>query len=105
MHDLRTLYTEISTLIDEVERVPAPSRADVERTLTDGYAHAHALEARRWRLERRIGELALDADADARRKTAELADLAAGVERATGELETLRGLLATLRDRAAAAAA
>ena len=36
----------------------APTLARMEDTLTEGYAQALALEAERWRLERRIGEVA-----------------------------------------------
>ena len=36
----------------------APSLDHLEHTLTDGYAGALALEAERWRIERRIADVA-----------------------------------------------
>ena len=52
--------------IAELLRMPedgtgAPSLDTIETTLTDGYAEALALEAERWRIERRLGEVARDA--------------------------------------------
>jgi hypothetical protein len=49
--------------IDELLASPATTEepdvlAQIERTLTDGYAHALSLEAERVRLERRMAELA-----------------------------------------------
>ncbi len=50
---LATLTHEIEELLD-ASTSPSPER--VEDTLTTGYARALELEARRTRLERRIGE-------------------------------------------------
>src|SRR4029079_11004482 len=47
--------------IDELLAGPAEEPASLallERTLTDGYAYALALESERWRLEQRMSELA-----------------------------------------------
>ena len=49
--------------LDELLNAPttgasAPSLACMEDALTEGYAKALALEAERWRLERRLGEVA-----------------------------------------------
>jgi hypothetical protein len=41
--------------IEELLSADAPLLARVEDTLTEGYARAPAIEAERWRLERRIG--------------------------------------------------
>ena len=73
----------------------APSIDTIETTLTDGYAAALALEAERWRIERRLGEVARDADAaeDVR----ELARLSERLETADGELAGLRSLLRKLQ--------
>ena len=54
---------ELLEQIDELLAEPAPkeepaSLAYLERTLTDGYAYALELESERWRLERRMSELA-----------------------------------------------
>ena len=77
--------------------VGSPSIDTVELTLTDGYAAALALEAERWRIERRLGEVARDADdaADVR----EFARLSERLETADGELAGLRSLLRGLQAR------
>jgi hypothetical protein len=75
----------------------APSIDTVELTLTDGYAAALALEAERWRIERRLDEVARAADdaEDAR----EFARLSERLETADGELAGLRALLRRLQAR------
>jgi hypothetical protein len=75
----------------------APSLDQVESKLTDGYAEALALDAERWRIERRLGEVAREAgeEADAR----ELAQLSERLETADGELARLRPLLGNLQAR------
>jgi ABC-type phosphate transport system auxiliary subunit len=76
----------------------APSIDTIESTLTDGYAAALALEAERWRIERRLGEVARDADeVTAHSVTAELAQLSRRLETADGELAGLRSLLHRLQ--------
>jgi hypothetical protein len=89
-----------SVLIDDIHELLALQPGDtaldrLEETLTAGYAHALALEAEAWRLERRLGLAARDVD-DAE-ETARLAKLLAAVER---DLSHLRTLLGSLRDRA-----
>ena len=44
--------------IEDLLTAESPTLARVEDTLTEGYARALAIEAERWRLERRIGEVA-----------------------------------------------
>jgi len=81
----------------------APTLARMEDTLTVGYAQALALEAERWRLERRLGEVARTvggADPDVSRFAEELVLLAKRLTSADGELANLRALLGSLRDRA-----
>ena len=91
--------------IAELLRMPetgagAPSLDTIEATLTDGYAEALALEAERWRLERRLGEVARDAgDVSAHSVAAELAELSGRLETADGELTRLRSLLRNLQVR------
>jgi len=81
--------------------VGAPSIDTIESTLTDGYAAALALEAERWRIERRLGEVARDArEVEAHSVAAELADLSERLETADGELAGLRSLLRSLQARA-----
>jgi hypothetical protein len=88
--------------ITELLRTPecgagAPSLDAVESKLTDGYAEALALDAERWRIERRLGEVARDVgdEADAR----EVARLSERLETTDGELERLRSLLRNLQAR------
>jgi recombinational DNA repair ATPase RecF len=71
---------------------------DLERTLTDGYAHALALESERMRLERRRGALLGDGRID--EQTTELGALTTRIAEADERLEELRELLDTLRRRA-----
>jgi chromosome segregation ATPase len=101
-----TILQEISSLLAESESESGrgrPSLAAIENTLTAGYARALELEAERWRLERRIGQLAPRLDEqDAVPGAEELARLARRAARTDGELQRLRSLLATLRARASA---
>ena len=78
----------------------APTLARMEDALTEGYAQALALEAERWRIERRLGEVARSADtADASGFAAELSSLATRLRSADGELTRLRCLLGSLHER------
>jgi len=78
----------------------APSLAHMEDTLTEGYAHALALEAERWRLERRLGEAAHElAGPSVPRLADEIASLAKRLRSADGELSELRMLLGSLHKR------
>ena len=97
-----TLFDEISQLLAApADGADAPPLARLEDTLTAGYARALALEAERWRLERRIGEVAAALqDESSELRTDEIAKLAARLSDADGELSRLRGLLSTLRVRA-----
>ena len=55
------IQDEIRTLLDSPPAgAEAPTIDDIEHTLTAGYATALALEAERWRLERRIAEVAAE---------------------------------------------
>jgi chromosome segregation ATPase len=93
--------SEHDNLLAEIRAQLADSGRDlaqVERTLTDGYAHALALEAERLRLLRRLGSLAatLEGD-DLAGKTKELSSLARQIEEHNGVLTQLRELLEELR--------
>ena len=107
MDDVRTLLNEIDALIAEAALGdPPPSVARIERTLTDGYARALAIEGERARIERRIAALAEELDgAGTDAKTRELATLSQRLRAAGEELSALRELLAALRRTAAAARA
>ncbi len=103
--DFATLCRQLDALIEAPPAGDASGRADVERTLTDGYASAMKLEAERLRLERRIGEVAAQVSVENRgAKTEELADLSLKLSEASGDLDRLRALLAQARSRASAAA-
>jgi len=79
----------------------APTLAYMEDTLTEGYARALALEAERWRVERRLGEVARTLDGpDVSSFAEEVTALATRLTHADGELKQLRALLGSLHDRA-----
>jgi hypothetical protein len=79
----------------------APSLARMEDTLTDGYAQALALEAERWRLERRLAEVAhAVGSSDGSNLAEELSAISGRLNAADGELTTLRTMLGTLHERA-----
>src|SRR2546421_6115028 len=91
------LYEQISTLIS----TPTRDLERIERTLTDGYAHALSLEAENWRLEKRIGEVAQGLQrGDTADKVDELSTLARRVDGNVGNLAELRSRLADLRRHA-----
>jgi hypothetical protein len=103
-HAKDTILEEISSLLAEAEsgRGEAPLAA-IEDRLTEGYARVLQLEAERWRLERRIGDLASGLDqGDAGADKNELARLSRHAARTDRELTRIRGLLASLRTRASA---
>jgi predicted nucleic acid-binding Zn-ribbon protein len=98
-------------MIDEIrDLLTAPRPADatsflerLDATLTAGYAHALQLEAERWRLERRIGEVAGKIVDDKNElDTDELASLARQLTAANQAIASLRTLLTSLRDRRSA---
>jgi hypothetical protein len=92
------LREEITDLLRMPENgAGAPSLDAIESTLTTGYAEALALEARRFRIERRLGEVARDADDAAHVR--EFARLSKCLETADGELARLRSLLGNLQAR------
>ena len=99
----------IPALLDEIDELlaePTPSEepatlARLERTLTDGYAHALSLEAERLRLERRMSELAGELhDGNREQKAEELVQVSRRISRAGDEIDHLRTTLAELRARA-----
>ena len=101
--DDQHLLDAISALLAPAGAPGDPSLAEIEYTLTSGYARAHALEAEQIRLDRKIAEVtALLAAEGAARHGADLTALTARKTSAAGELKRLRGLLRALRDRAAA---
>lgn len=96
------LFEEIRKLLDAPAcGDDAPELAELEHTLTSGYACALALEAERWRLERRLSEVAAAlGDGSGKLGASEIGAIAKRLSAADGELTRLRGLLGPLRDRA-----
>ena len=83
-------------------RGQAPSLRELEHVLTTGYASAHALEAERWRLQRRVTELAggVRAGGDVQLHASDLAGAADRISEVERELDVLRPLLVAVRRRA-----
>lgn len=103
--DFSTLCGELDALIEGPPPHDEAAQARLERTLTDGYARAHSLEAEQLRIERRISKLASEmSDRDRERKADELAELSLQLSRASVDLRQLRGLLAAARRHTSAAA-
>ena len=98
------IHDEIRHLLDApTAGAGAPTLAAMEHTLTAGYAEALTLEAERWRIERRISEVATTLGRGGAARADELAGLGRRLSATERELTGLRGLLDSLRDRAAAA--
>src|SRR3954468_4800411 len=96
------LLEQIDELLAEPAEQPG-SLARLERTLTDGYAYALALESERWRLEQRMAELTGElGEGDQESKTKELALLADRLSTNADLLSGLRGELTRLRARTSA---
>lgn len=98
------LLEQIDELLAEPSSKEEPATlARLERTLTDGYAYALALEAERWRLERRLSELAGELhEGNQELKTQELALLSNRLTSNASVLSGLRGTLTQLRARTTA---
>jgi hypothetical protein len=91
------LLEQIAALIAE----PECDRERIERTLTDGYAHALNLEGEKWRLEKRIDELAHGLQrGNTEGKAKELSALTKQLDGNAGELVLLRRRLGDLRRHA-----
>ena len=87
---LQTIQTMISSETDDL--------AQIERTLTDGYAHALELESEKLRLERRVSEITKRIDrGDTAEHARELASLAKSIDGKQGALARLRAQLTDLR--------
>jgi len=97
------LLEEIDELLADSPEGEADTLARLERTLTDGYAYALALEAERYRLERRMSELAGELhDGNHELKTKELALVSDRLSSNASVLSVLRNTLTQLRARATA---
>ncbi len=107
---VRPRYFGPAAMLDQIEELlnaptsgaSAPSLERMEDTLTEGYAQALALEAERWRLERRLGEVVRTVggpDRDVSTVAEELTLIAKRLTRADGELASLRARLGSLQER------
>jgi hypothetical protein len=98
-NDIGPLLVTIRRLVDAPEEsAGGPLLAKIEHTLTDGYAHALALEAESLRIGRDIGDaVARLGEGEHPETLSALADRLASTER---ELTHLRALLVRLRGRA-----
>src|SRR5437870_13503183 len=96
------IHDEIRSLLDAPpDGEDAPTIDAIEHTLTAGYARALALEAERWRLERRIATVAAKLGGKSQDDAhSELTQLGQRLAAADGDLSGLRGLLSSLRSRA-----
>jgi phage shock protein A len=93
----------VTELLQQISDLIGGSNRDldrIERTLTDGYAYALALEAERWRLEKRLAAAAQELPADLEGKGAEMTSLSQRLDDNADELSTLRGRLGELRQYA-----
>ena len=106
MTDVNPIIAEIEAALDDVGAARALD--EIEDTLTSGYATALAVEADRWRIERRITELAAELGGEADfelHRAEEIVGLAQRLRSADADLIRLRDLLGLLRERADAARA
>jgi ABC-type phosphate transport system auxiliary subunit len=96
------IHDEIRSLLEAPpDGEDAPTIDAIEHTLTAGYASALALEAERWRLERRIAQVAAELGGKSQDdEHSELTQLGQRLSVADGDLTNLRGLLSSLRSRA-----
>ena len=101
----------IPALLEQIDELLASSPssdepatlASLERTLTDGYAYALALEADRARLERRMSQLAGELHEGNRElKARELGEVSRQLSRTGADLDRLRDTLSQLRERVTA---
>ena len=90
---------EIRSLLDLPAGAEPPPRADIEDTLTSGYAYALGLEQERLRIERKLRSLVRS---QTRPDPTQVAELSGRLAHADQELAGVRSLLSTLRSQALA---
>ena len=94
----------MTELLEQIKQMISTSARDLdqlERTLTDGYAHALSLEAEQWRVEKRIQEVAQTLQrGDTAKKARELTTLVKKLDESADDLTELRARLAVLRRHA-----
>jgi hypothetical protein len=93
LHELTLVLERIEALLGGAPPVP-----ELERTLTDGYATALALEGERIRIERRMNGVAaqIEENPDGAKELSELAERRAEVD---SDLSHLRARLGLLKQR------
>jgi hypothetical protein len=93
LHEVNVVLERIDALLGGAPPVP-----ELERTLTDGYATALALEGERIRIEREMDGVAaqIDSNPQGAKKLSALAERRAKVD---GELSHLRARLGVLKQR------
>jgi chromosome segregation ATPase len=93
LHEVNVVLERIDALLGEAPPVP-----ELERTLTDGYATALALEGERIRIDRRMDGVAasIEEDPDGAKELSALAERRARVD---SELRHLRERLGLLKQR------
>lgn len=97
-NELATVTERINVLLARIQRGDYPERAQLEDTLTDGYAFALSLDAECGRLERRIAGHAAQLAAESGEELArDLTAHARLLSHRRRELDSLRGLLSVLR--------
>ena len=90
--------TELLQMIQTMISSETEDLAQIERTLTDGYAHALELEGEKLRLERRLTQITQRLDhGDTAENARELASLAKSIDGRQGALARLRAQLTELR--------
>src|SRR5262245_23134241 len=91
------MLNEVNAVLDRIDALlgGAPRVPELERTLTDGYATALALEGERIRIERRMEGVAaaIDADPQGARELSALAERRTKLDHDLGHLRERLGLL------------
>jgi predicted nucleic acid-binding Zn-ribbon protein len=94
----------VTELLEQIRALIGESTRDIariERTLTDGYAHALTLEAEKSRLQKRLNEVTQGLQrGDTAKKAREISDLAQRIDVHKDDLVRLRGMLTDLRRHA-----
>jgi hypothetical protein len=99
--DNRWPVTDVLAQIRTLLGSSARDLDQIEHTLTDGYAHALALDAERLRLEKRMTAVTQGIQrGDTAKKARELAEISERLDGNAGAAEKLRALLADLRRHA-----
>jgi hypothetical protein len=98
------MASDLATLLDQIDELLAlrgtAPREEIERALTDGYAHALGIEAERMRLERELGATAVALEAADGPQATRISEIARRIVAANEDLSGLRAKLSALRSHA-----